>query len=463
LEEATELYQGSIASMAEGTGATEDLTAEQSLNLGDSHYVDENFGDAIDAFAAALSVLRESETLLHFRILSHRSSAFYQLGRYEEALEDAKQAAKLVSCETPVSGLRPGESELVYRREGLAALKLERYPYAVAAMETAAQLASLNKRDTLPYKRWIRQCEEHIQATATPAQQATASTVAPVVVEDPAAIGTGTGTDADADAAVVMPTIDPVAIDAITDAAVVIPTAAAAQVPVAATTTPVPASFRDNGRPLMPKYQYYQSDKVMTISILEANVAEEDLRVTFESQRLQVVMTKGGVDFTVIAGTLYDEIDVPNSRVNIRAEKVLIKLRKTKLYEWHELLGKETKKPSPPAAAAAKQVPEVDTAKPRPYASTKDWNAIEKNVVKEEENEKPEGDEAMNKLFQQIYSSADEETRRAMIKSYQTSGGTVLSTNWNEVKEKDYETERTAPKGMEWKNWEGDKLPQQDD
>ena len=26
-----------------------------------------------------------------------------------------------------------------------------------------------------------------------------------------------------------------------------------------------------------------------------------------------------------------------------------------------------------------------------------------------------------------------------MIKSFQTSGGTVLSTNWNEVKEKDYE------------------------
>ncbi|CAN0405192.1 unnamed protein product, partial [Ectocarpus sp. 13 AM-2016] len=27
----------------------------------------------------------------------------------------------------------------------------------------------------------------------------------------------------------------------------------------------------------------------------------------------------------------------------------------------------------------------------------------------------------------------------------------------------DYEKERQAPKGMEWKTWEGEKLPQKDD
>ena len=47
-----------------------------------------------------------------------------------------------------------------------------------------------------------------------------------------------------------------------------------------------------------------------------------------------------------------------------------------------------------------------------------------------------------------------------MNKSFQTSGGTVLSTNWKEVGEKDYEKERQAPKGVEWRNWEGKKLPQ---
>lgn len=46
--------------------------------------------------------------------------------------------------------------------------------------------------------------------------------------------------------------------------------------------------------------------------------------------------------------------------------------------------------------------------------------------------------------------SVVQNTRRAMIKSYQTSGGTVLSTNWKEVAEKDYEKDRVAPKGQEF-------------
>ena len=87
---------------------------------------------------------------------------------------------------------------------------------------------------------------------------------------------------------------------------------------------------------------------------------------------------------------------------------------------------------------------------PRPYAGNKDWDALDRDLKKQEEEEKPEGEEALQKLFKQIYAKANEDTRRAMNKSFQTSGGTVLSTNWGEVGEKDYEKERTAPDGMQW-------------
>lgn len=84
----------------------------------------------------------------------------------------------------------------------------------------------------------------------------------------------------------------------------------------------------------------------------------------------------------------------------------------------------------------------------------RDWNKIDKELEKELQKN-PEED-AMNKLFKQIYANGNEETKRAMVKSFQTSGGTVLSTNWNEVEKKDYEEKDrpSPPEGQQWQKWD---------
>jgi suppressor of G2 allele of SKP1 len=439
---------------ASSTPALHDMSAKDLLAYGDCLQVDENYQDAVDAYAAALALFRESEAAMHVRTLSHRSASFYQLERYPEALEDAQEALVMMSDQKP-AGLYASEGEMVHRRLGMAAFQMAKYQDARGIFEKAAQLATLNRRARVDkfYAEWMQMCDDKMKK-----QVMTASSKA---ADPPKATVTPMKSSTNAPAAA-MVSPKPTSSTAATRAPTVTPH-------VSRTVTSAP------------KYQYYQSDKYVTVSILEARVSEEDLNVRFEPKHLVATLRKGGKDFTIIAGTLYQEIDVDNSKINIKDEKVLIKLRKVEEgYEWPELMGKAIDS-KPSVALSSKKATAEDTnttddltpqktptvpkdsSKPRPYASHRDWDAIEKSIEEEEKNDKPQGDEAMNKLFQQIYANASEDTRRAMVKSYQTSGGTCLSTNWDEVKEKDYEKERTAPKGQEWKTWEGQKIPQKDD
>ncbi|KAI0244654.1 Cochaperone protein [Massospora cicadina] len=97
----------------------------------------------------------------------------------------------------------------------------------------------------------------------------------------------------------------------------------------------------------------------------------------------------------------------------------------------------------PKAPAVATSVQEVKPSYPTSSRKPKNWDALSKAAEKEEEQE----DQGINAVFQKIYRNADEDTRRAMLKSFTESNGTALSTDWKDVSSKKYET--SPPDGLE--------------
>ena len=138
------------------------------------------------------------------------------------------------------------------------------------------------------------------------------------------------------------------------------------------------------------------------------------------------------------------------SSFSVMKTKVEIKMKKSEGIRWTLLEGQ--------APAHVKQIPVAASASqpgpvyPSSASKKKNWDKIESEIAKEESEEKLEGEAALNQLFQKIYCGGSDEIRRAMNKSFVESGGTVLSTNWNEVaKEK---VTVNPPDGMEFKKWD---------
>jgi suppressor of G2 allele of SKP1 len=138
-----------------------------------------------------------------------------------------------------------------------------------------------------------------------------------------------------------------------------------------------------------------------------------------------------GSDYSLELDPLAHEIDPKESKYEVLSTKIEVKLKKASVgVKWGVLEGEDVVNGKLSYPSSAKHA--------------KNWDMLEKEISKE--HDKPEGEAALNALFQQLYKDADDDTRRAMLKSYTESSGTCLSTNWNEVSKSKVETK--APEGM---------------
>lgn len=209
------------------------------------------------------------------------------------------------------------------------------------------------------------------------------------------------------------------------------------------------------------RHEWYQTLTHVVVTVLIRGCAEQDVTITYERAAVDIsIKLPGSHSEYQQSLSLFGAVDVDACKHTVGPTKVEVRLQKATAGKWDALEGSGDgglKAFEPPPAgpapggtsAAAPARPAYPTSRPKKV----DWNSLENEVKRDEAEEKLEGDEALQKLFRDIYARSDEDTRRAMNKSFQTSGGTVLSTNWGEVKEKDFEQEKTAPTGQEWKKW----------
>ena len=168
---------------------------------------------------------------------------------------------------------------------------------------------------------------------------------------------------------------------------------------------------------------------------------------------------------------LFAPVDISMSSSKVLNTKVEVTLKKKiSGQKWKSLEGTvpltavDNLEPAAGSVNKDEKLPVNKTIPAYPTSSRsgpKDWDKVAAELTQrpkansEGENEvediEEEGGDPVNAFFKKLYAGADPDTRRAMMKSYQESNGTALSTNWADVSKGPVET--SPPDGMVAKKW----------
>jgi suppressor of G2 allele of SKP1 len=212
------------------------------------------------------------------------------------------------------------------------------------------------------------------------------------------------------------------------------------------------------------KHDWYQNNENVYFTLLAKGVPKDKATVEIEMDSLTISFPiQDSSDFNYSLDPLYGPVDAANSTFRITATKIEVVLKKSLPgLKWKTLEGDlDTRTPSEDKdkVAIPSHILSNTNDAPPPYPTSsrkgaKDWDKVAKDLSTKptadgkggvENDLDDEGDET-NVFFKHLYKGASPEQQRAMMKSYQESGGTVLSTDWNDIGSRDVVPE--PPEGM---------------
>ncbi|SCZ87678.1 BZ3500_MvSof-1268-A1-R1_Chr2-2g05144 [Microbotryum saponariae] len=209
------------------------------------------------------------------------------------------------------------------------------------------------------------------------------------------------------------------------------------------------------------RHEWYQTTTEIVLSVFIRNVNSEQLKVDLQPRSVSLsIPLATGSDVVFDLDPLAHEIDAQASSVRVLTPKIELKLiKKEPGIKWDKIEGDDDH------ATTTMGAP-VESTPTHSYPSSSkkkitNWDAFVKTAEEEEsaqahqEGAKKDpnagGDKALNEMFQKLYEGATDDQRRAMIKSYQESNGTALSTDWSDVSKRTVETK--PPDSMIAKKW----------
>lgn len=366
-------------------------------------FKEDEFEQAVDFYTQAI---RLDPSNAGFYV--DRASANIKLENFTEAVADANRAIEL----------DPNLAK-AYLRKGIACFSLEEYQTAMAAFKAGSVLDANNPK----FKTWIDNCDARLVEEAASDGKESQS-VSPATNNGPVAPVLHLSDNGLANAG----------------------------------SEQLTSSDNNNlGEPLQPakpkyRHEHYQKPNEVVVTVFAKGLSKDIVVVEFGEQFLSIIIDVPGEDNYVLQKRLFAKIIPEQCKYNILSTKIEVRLAKAEPINWTSL--EYDNKQVVPQKSNIFSGTEIQRPT-YPSSNTKvhrDWDKLEAQVKKEEKDEKLEGDAALNKLFRDIYQDADEDTRRAMQKSFIESNGTVLSTNWKEVGSK--HVDGSPPQGMEMKKWE---------